>query len=290
MASQRGTGARRTLAPLMFRIMAVAYLDLDGRLGASQQPQGGASRKGKEAPPAATRKGKEAPPDVYRKGKVAPPAATGKGKGKSPAADRKGKEPAPSDRKDRRHGTGTHSEHSPQTMVVQLSEAAKEGLEPSPTTGSNATSTTTSTTNSTTASSSSPSGQPSEAAEEELEPPPPLAALPPAPLPAPLPAAEAAFGSHLRLQVKGWSLPPPLPAPPLPPLSSRHRRRAVCSPASMGCCAGWAPANPVRLTPRQETVGVILTLAVKGLYRRSELRHTTAAAAVNRHGHSDHQL
>ncbi|KAJ1099302.1 hypothetical protein NDU88_004404 [Pleurodeles waltl] len=41
MASQRGRGARRTMTPLMFRILAVAYPELDGRLRASQQPQGG---------------------------------------------------------------------------------------------------------------------------------------------------------------------------------------------------------------------------------------------------------
>ncbi|KAJ1204828.1 hypothetical protein NDU88_000266 [Pleurodeles waltl] len=41
MASQRGRGARRTMTPLMYRILAVAYPELDGRLRASQQPQGG---------------------------------------------------------------------------------------------------------------------------------------------------------------------------------------------------------------------------------------------------------
>ncbi|KAJ1142548.1 hypothetical protein NDU88_008862 [Pleurodeles waltl] len=40
MASQRGTDTRRTMTPLMFRILAVAYPELDGRLRASQQPQG----------------------------------------------------------------------------------------------------------------------------------------------------------------------------------------------------------------------------------------------------------
>ncbi|KAJ1092694.1 hypothetical protein NDU88_005804 [Pleurodeles waltl] len=40
MASQSGRGARRTMTPLMFRILAVAYPELDGRLRASQQPQG----------------------------------------------------------------------------------------------------------------------------------------------------------------------------------------------------------------------------------------------------------
>ncbi|KAJ1105893.1 hypothetical protein NDU88_003297 [Pleurodeles waltl] len=40
MASQRGRGAHRTLTPLLARILAVAYPDLDGHLGASQQPQG----------------------------------------------------------------------------------------------------------------------------------------------------------------------------------------------------------------------------------------------------------
>ncbi|KAJ1104359.1 hypothetical protein NDU88_001771 [Pleurodeles waltl] len=41
MASQRGRGARRTMTPLMFRILAVAYPELDGRLRASQQTQAG---------------------------------------------------------------------------------------------------------------------------------------------------------------------------------------------------------------------------------------------------------
>ncbi|KAJ1137484.1 hypothetical protein NDU88_003882 [Pleurodeles waltl] len=40
MAFQRGRDARRTMIPLMFRILAVAYPELDGRLRASQQPQG----------------------------------------------------------------------------------------------------------------------------------------------------------------------------------------------------------------------------------------------------------
>ncbi|KAJ1083506.1 hypothetical protein NDU88_003665 [Pleurodeles waltl] len=42
LATQRGRGARRTLAPLMFCILAVAYPELDERLKASRQPQGGA--------------------------------------------------------------------------------------------------------------------------------------------------------------------------------------------------------------------------------------------------------
>ncbi|KAJ1185049.1 hypothetical protein NDU88_001844 [Pleurodeles waltl] len=41
MASQRGRGARRTMTPLMFRILAVANPELDGRLRTSQQTQGG---------------------------------------------------------------------------------------------------------------------------------------------------------------------------------------------------------------------------------------------------------
>ncbi|KAJ1218575.1 hypothetical protein NDU88_006153 [Pleurodeles waltl] len=44
MASQRRRGARRTMTPLMFRILAVAHLEVDGRLRASQQPQGGEYR------------------------------------------------------------------------------------------------------------------------------------------------------------------------------------------------------------------------------------------------------
>ncbi|KAJ1108968.1 hypothetical protein NDU88_006338 [Pleurodeles waltl] len=41
MASQRGRGARHTMTPLMYRILAMAYPELDGRLRASQHPQGG---------------------------------------------------------------------------------------------------------------------------------------------------------------------------------------------------------------------------------------------------------
>ncbi|KAJ1155463.1 hypothetical protein NDU88_008193 [Pleurodeles waltl] len=41
LAFQRGRGARRTMTPLMFRTLAVAYPELDGRLRPSQQPQGG---------------------------------------------------------------------------------------------------------------------------------------------------------------------------------------------------------------------------------------------------------
>ncbi|KAJ1205007.1 hypothetical protein NDU88_000442 [Pleurodeles waltl] len=50
MASQRGRGARHTMTPLMFRILAVAYPELDGRLRASQQPQGASSGRGAVAP------------------------------------------------------------------------------------------------------------------------------------------------------------------------------------------------------------------------------------------------
>ncbi|KAJ1173904.1 hypothetical protein NDU88_005728 [Pleurodeles waltl] len=41
MASQRRRGARRTMTHLMACILAVAYPEMDGRLRASQQPQGG---------------------------------------------------------------------------------------------------------------------------------------------------------------------------------------------------------------------------------------------------------
>ncbi|KAJ1140973.1 hypothetical protein NDU88_007310 [Pleurodeles waltl] len=50
MASQRGRGARRPMSPLMFRILAVAYPELDGRLMASQQTQGASSGRGTVAP------------------------------------------------------------------------------------------------------------------------------------------------------------------------------------------------------------------------------------------------
>ncbi|KAJ1089050.1 hypothetical protein NDU88_002203 [Pleurodeles waltl] len=49
MASQQERGARRTLTPLMARMLAVAYPELDGRLEASQQPQGASSGGGAEA-------------------------------------------------------------------------------------------------------------------------------------------------------------------------------------------------------------------------------------------------
>ncbi|KAJ1199009.1 hypothetical protein NDU88_002847 [Pleurodeles waltl] len=41
MASQRGRGARCTMTAPMFRILTVAYPELDGRLRASQQPHRG---------------------------------------------------------------------------------------------------------------------------------------------------------------------------------------------------------------------------------------------------------
>ncbi|KAJ1115245.1 hypothetical protein NDU88_003471 [Pleurodeles waltl] len=50
MASQRGRGARRTMTPLMFRILAVAYPELDGRLRASQQTHGASTGGGTVAP------------------------------------------------------------------------------------------------------------------------------------------------------------------------------------------------------------------------------------------------
>ncbi|XP_069094781.1 uncharacterized protein [Pleurodeles waltl] len=50
MASQRGRGARRTMTPLMFRILAVAYPELDGRLRTSQQTQGASTGGGTVAP------------------------------------------------------------------------------------------------------------------------------------------------------------------------------------------------------------------------------------------------
>ncbi|KAJ1175589.1 hypothetical protein NDU88_000876 [Pleurodeles waltl] len=50
MASQRGMGARRTMTPLMFRILAVAYPELDGHLRTSQQTQGASSGGGTVAP------------------------------------------------------------------------------------------------------------------------------------------------------------------------------------------------------------------------------------------------
>ncbi|KAJ1091998.1 hypothetical protein NDU88_005112 [Pleurodeles waltl] len=50
MASQRGRGARRTMTPLMFRILAVAFPELDGCLRASRKTQGASSGGGAVAP------------------------------------------------------------------------------------------------------------------------------------------------------------------------------------------------------------------------------------------------
>ncbi|KAJ1091383.1 hypothetical protein NDU88_004509 [Pleurodeles waltl] len=50
MASQCGRGACHNMTPLMFRILAVAYPELDGRLRASQQTQGATSGGGAVAP------------------------------------------------------------------------------------------------------------------------------------------------------------------------------------------------------------------------------------------------
>ncbi|KAJ1082938.1 hypothetical protein NDU88_003099 [Pleurodeles waltl] len=50
MASHCRMGARRTMSSLMFRILAVAYPELDGCLRASQQPQGASSGGGAVAP------------------------------------------------------------------------------------------------------------------------------------------------------------------------------------------------------------------------------------------------
>ncbi|KAJ1150863.1 hypothetical protein NDU88_003651 [Pleurodeles waltl] len=230
MASQRGRGARRTRTPLMFRILAVAYKELDGHLRASQQPLGvlhiglirtqartsdtkctatvvlaaSAGGRGFREPaittynvpaPAAKGKDKEAPTAV--KGKEAPPAVKGKEAplaakvmDKEPPQAGKGKGPAPAGRKFRRPGAGTESEPPTPTMAVQPSKAEGEGLEPPPTTGILDTSTATSI--SARSSGSSPSGQPSEAAGMGLS------------LLSPLPAPPAApVGSRPRLQGTG---------------------------------------------------------------------------------------
>ncbi|KAJ1191470.1 hypothetical protein NDU88_000786 [Pleurodeles waltl] len=49
MPSQRRRGASRQLTPLMSRILAVAYPDLDGRVRTSQQTQGASSGGGEVA-------------------------------------------------------------------------------------------------------------------------------------------------------------------------------------------------------------------------------------------------
>ncbi|KAJ1117868.1 hypothetical protein NDU88_006064 [Pleurodeles waltl] len=119
--------------PLMTRILAVAYPELDGLLRASQQPQGGweepsqapqppspraqssptcggkgsrahvlrvkepaqtAAKKGKEPAPAAAKKGKEPAQAAAKKVKETARAASKKGKEPAYAAAKNGKEPA----------------------------------------------------------------------------------------------------------------------------------------------------------------------------------------------------
>ncbi|KAJ1105541.1 hypothetical protein NDU88_002946 [Pleurodeles waltl] len=54
MASQRGRGAHRNMTPLMFRILAVAYPELDGCLRTSQQTQGESGRRDRGKTPGGT--------------------------------------------------------------------------------------------------------------------------------------------------------------------------------------------------------------------------------------------
>ncbi|KAJ1160291.1 hypothetical protein NDU88_000793 [Pleurodeles waltl] len=61
MASQRRRGASRQLTPLMSRILAVAYPDLDGRVRTSQQTQGGGGEVASAHEGAASHMGPEGP-------------------------------------------------------------------------------------------------------------------------------------------------------------------------------------------------------------------------------------
>ncbi|KAJ1137547.1 hypothetical protein NDU88_003945 [Pleurodeles waltl] len=175
LASQRGMGARRTMTTLMFRVLAVAYLELDGRLRASQQPQGEKAPVSPASVPPTPAKDKSIlPPAKVKKGpacrKGKEHESPSKASSKTPAARAKVTPPSAKVRK---------GQKSP-GKALQPSEAAGEGLVATSTTASPVTCTTASaasspaantTASTTTVSSSSRSGQSSKAAGEGLEPP-----------------------------------------------------------------------------------------------------------------------
>ncbi|KAJ1174138.1 hypothetical protein NDU88_005961 [Pleurodeles waltl] len=301
LASQRGRGARRTMAPLMFRILAVAHLELDGRLKASQQPHGAttsATKSTSAVVPATHRGSKGAPvstasvPPTPAKDKTIPPPA----KVKRGTACSKAKEHKPP-RKASSKTPGARAKVTPPSAkmrkgqktpgkALQPSEAADEGLVATCTTASTATCTAASTASSPPlapapapppapplapilSAAAAPVGSRPWLQERGWNLPPQLAALPPAlplalrqappqaPPPAPLtvgplPAAAAPVGSRPRLQEKGWTLPPPLAAPPpalaLPTVCSLIPRRM--EPCLHGLSCNLFPANLVPQTLR----------------------------------------
>ncbi|KAJ1152722.1 hypothetical protein NDU88_005497 [Pleurodeles waltl] len=156
--------------------------------------------KGKKPAPACL-KGRETAP-AGRKCKELAPAVR---KSKEPASvGKKSKDAAPADRKGKEPGPGTVIEPPPPTIVVHLSEGARDGQVPPPT-------------------SSTTTVQPSEGVGNGQEPP-----------------TTSSPTTVQPSEVAGDGQEPPPPA--VPPLCSRHRLRMVCNPANYkeqdGCVVG----------------------------------------------------
>ncbi|KAJ1177452.1 hypothetical protein NDU88_002707 [Pleurodeles waltl] len=119
MASQRRRGGTRQLTPLMSRILAVAYPDLDGHVRTSQQTQGAtsASSKGTASPPPGkkSKKGKarcERPETAASKGTTMAPS----GSGVPPGTSTKG---GKGHRESRKDGKGSTADKSGSRQAAQ---------------------------------------------------------------------------------------------------------------------------------------------------------------------------
>ncbi|KAJ1169209.1 hypothetical protein NDU88_001115 [Pleurodeles waltl] len=228
LASKQGRGVRHTMTPLMFCILAVAYLELDGHLKASQPPQGAnidlfptppprhspqarvsrtqpstsATKSPSNVDPAAPRGSKGAlvreasvPPTPAKEQTIPPPAKVKKGpacsRGKDDDPPSKASSKPPADRaKGKTPSAKVRKGQKTRGKALQPTEDAGESLVPTSRTASPATCTA--------------------AAPAQAPPPAPPTAPPLPPL---LSAAASPPGSRLRLKEKGWSLPPPLAAP-----------------------------------------------------------------------------
>ncbi|KAJ1141847.1 hypothetical protein NDU88_008175 [Pleurodeles waltl] len=214
------------------------------------QPSTSATKSPPNVEPATPRGSKGAPireasvtPTPAKDQTIPPPAkvkkgpACSKGKEHDPPSEASSKPPA-----DRAKGTTASAKvrkgKKIEGKALQLTEDAGEGLVPTSRTASP---------------SPAPCASPPAAPPQE---PPPL----PAPLLPPLLSAAACpVGSCLRLQEKGWSLPPelaaPAPAPrPAPPASPPQAPTQAPPPAPLTVGPLPAPATPVGGRPRlQET-------------------------------------
>ncbi|KAJ1139938.1 hypothetical protein NDU88_006300 [Pleurodeles waltl] len=165
MASQRGRGARRTMTPLMFRILAVAYPELDGRLRPSQQPQGASSGGG-----ALAQEQKRAATHLALEGEATEPEATSGMEGEGSSTAGTGADTSDSDSSSDGSslavaGTSVPTASTGADPCTTASTAAKD------TAASTATSPATSTDSGTTADMATiPTGQSSEAGGDFLDP------------------------------------------------------------------------------------------------------------------------